>query len=410
MHPKQLSIENFSYPLPDEKIALYPLEERHSSRLLVFKNGNIQESIFKHIGQFLPDNSLLIFNNTKVINARIRFQKPTGGIIEIFCLEPAEAINEYTTIMNKTEKVRWKCMIGGAAKWKEGGLKKQLIIDNEELIIEAKLIEKKVDAFVVELSWFPATYRFAEVLEKAGDIPLPPYIKRDTDLHDALRFQTVYAKDEGSVAAPTAGLHFTKDLIESFAKKNITSDYVCLHVGAGTFKPVKTATMAEHVMHAEWIDVRKETIENLLLNLQHTVIAVGTTSARMIESIYWLGVKAFHEPGITQLELDQWEVYDEPLCNQVIPVKVALLALLNWLHLHHPAGLFTQTRILIAPGYHFKILNGLVTNFHQPRSTLLLMVAAAVGNDWKNIYSHALENEFRFLSYGDGCLLFINAA
>lgn len=408
MHPKDLSIKYFTYHLPDEKIALHPLAERDSSKLLIYQKGTIQDDTYKNIIDYLPENSLLIFNNTKVIKARIRFQKTTGGIIEIFCLEPVEAISEYSTVMNKKEKVRWKCMIGGAGKWKEGPLEKQLIINNEELIIKAALIEKLTDAYVVEISWSPRSYSFAEVINLAGDIPLPPYIKRNTEVGDTERYQTVYAKAAGSVAAPTAGLHFTKKIFQQFTEKKISKDFVTLHVGAGTFKPVKAASMQEHEMHAEWISVNIETIENLIQNLQHSCIAVGTTSARTLESLYWMGVKVFLQPGIKQLELGQWEVYEEPLLSNTIPATAALNALLNWLKLNRLAKLFTQTKILIAPGYQFKLINGIVTNFHQPQSTLLLLVAAVVGDDWKKIYEHALQNNYRFLSYGDGCLLFIN--
>ena len=408
MHPENLFIKDFTYHLPDEKIALHPLAERDSSKLLVYQNGVIQDDAYKNISGHLRESSLLIFNNTKVIKARIRFQKTTGGIIEIFCLEPVEAISEYSTIMSKKEKVKWKCMIGGAGKWKEGALEKQLIINNEELIIRAELIEKLSDAYIVEFSWTPANLSFAEVIEQCGDIPLPPYIKRNTEAGDTERYQTIYAKVEGSVAAPTAGLHFTEKIFQQFTEKNITKDFVTLHVGAGTFKPVKAVSMQEHEMHAEWISVNIETIENLLQNLQHNCIAVGTTSARTLESLYWMGVKAFLQPGLKQLGLGQWEVYEEPLFNTTIPATTALNALLNWLRKNDLTRLFTQTKILIAPGYQFKLINGIVTNFHQPQSTLLLLVAAAVGDDWKKIYSHALENNYRFLSYGDGCLLFIN--
>ena len=413
MHPKDLSILDFTYHLPDEKIALYPPTERDGSKLLVYKNGIIEDNIYKNILQFLPENSLLIFNNTKVIKARIRFQKPSGGIIEIFCLEPYGNITEFSTIMNMQGKLRWKCMIGGAGKWKKGALEKSVAPDynrdgSRELMVNAKLIGKLSDAFIVEFSWTPANLCFAEVIEQCGDIPLPPYIKRNTEAGDTERYQTVYAKVEGSVAAPTAGLHFTEELFQRILKKNIKKDFVTLHVGAGTFKPVNAATMQEHVMHAEWIDIGVSMIENLVANIHYPCIAVGTTSARTLESLYWMGVKAFYDPGILHLELGQWEVYEEPLYMRDLPVNDALNALIRWLKQHQLDRLFTQTQILIAPGYRFRIIKGLFTNFHQPQSTLLLLVAAAVGDDWKKIYTHALQNDFRFLSYGDGCLLFID--
>jgi S-adenosylmethionine:tRNA ribosyltransferase-isomerase len=261
---------------------------------------------------------------------------------------------------------------------------------------------------VVEFSWVPAHLSFAEVLEQSGEIPLPPYIKRKPDDEDTERYQTIYAKDEGSVAAPTAGLHFTKEIFNRLEKKNIHTDFVTLHVGAGTFKPVKAATMQGHEMHAEWIDVSVEMIQNLLLQLNKTIVAVGTTSLRTLESFYWLGVKAILQQDLKQLQLNQWEVYEEPLISCNITAEEALSSLLNWLKKNNTEKLFTRSQILIAPGYYFKIANAIVTNFHQPQSTLLLLVAAATGEHWKKIYDHALQNDFRFLSYGDGSLLFIN--
>ena len=274
--------------------------------------------------------------------------------------------------------------------------------------LRAKLIEKLSDAYVVEFSWSPADLSFAEVLEHAGDIPLPPYIKRKTEAEDTERYQTIYAADEGSVAAPTAGLHFTEEIFNSLAKKNIQTAFVTLHVGAGTFKPVKAAIMQDHEMHAEWIDVSVAMIEDLIGQLNKTIVAVGTTSLRTLESLYWMGVKTYLQPDIKQLQLNQWEVYEEPLVNCNIPVTAALSSLLNWLKENDRQRLFTQSQILIAPGYTFKIANAIITNFHQPQSTLLLLVAAATGENWRKIYGYALKNDFRFLSYGDGSLLFIN--
>ena len=406
IHPKNISILDFTYDLPVDRIALHPLSERDASKLLIYKNGNILEDIYRNIDAYLPPESFLVFNNTKVIKARIRFQKSSGGSIEIFCLEPYDTINEYSSIMNKKGSVKWKCMIGGVGKWKNGKLTKKLGIGNWEL--GATLIEKLPDAYVVEFSWVPADLSFAEVLEHAGDIPLPPYIKRNTEVEDTQRYQTIYAKDEGSVAAPTAGLHFTDEIFNRLDEKNIQKDFVTLHVGAGTFKPVKAATMQGHEMHAEWIDVSVEFIENLLLQLDKNIIAVGTTSLRTIESLYWMGVKVKLQPDIKLLDINQWEVYEEPLANGNVKVVDALSSLVNWLKKNNQQRLFTQSQILIAPGYTFKIANALVTNFHQPQSTLLLLVAAAIGDNWKNIYDHAMQHDFRFLSYGDGSLIFIN--
>jgi S-adenosylmethionine:tRNA ribosyltransferase-isomerase len=404
--PKQISIQDYTYDLPEEKIALYPVPERDTSRLLIYQKGSITEDIYKNIHQHLPANSLLLFNDTKVIKARILFKKPTGGVIEIFCLEPFEAINEYSTVMNTKAGCRWKCMIGGASKWKDGDLEKKLA--NGIGLLKARLTEKLADAYVVEFSWSPADLTFAEMIDLAGDIPLPPYIKRNTEIKDTERYQTIYARDEGSVAAPTAGLHFTENIFSELANKNISRDFVTLHVGAGTFKPVKAAILQDHEMHAEWIEVSSETIKNILHHIDETIVAVGTTSLRTLESLYWLGCKVLQQPTIRQLQLTQWEIYEKPLIADPISSKQALQALLNWLQKNRQGKLFTSTQVLIAPGYQFRLANALVTNFHQPHSTLLLLIAAAVGNDWKKIYDYALQNQFRFLSYGDGSLLFIN--
>ncbi len=408
MHPKQINIAGFTYYLSADKIALYPLPQRDQSKLLIYTKGEIKEDIYRNIAAHLPSKSLLIFNNTKVIPARILFKKETGGTIEIFCLEPFEENAEYTTIMSKTGSAKWKCMIGGASKWKESSLHKKIKIKNEEVNLTATLKQKHADAYVAEFSWQPSHYSFSEIIEQAGEIPLPPYIKRDVEENDKERYQTIYAEHKGSVAAPTAGLHFTPEIFSFFEKKNIKIDFVTLHVGAGTFKPVKAETMQQHEMHAEWIDVTVSTVENILNNLSENIIAVGTTSLRTIESLYWMGVKIYlnNNCKIHDLEIKQWDVYDEPLSHQKINAEVALVALISWMKKNEQQKLFIQTQILIAPGYHFKIANALVTNFHQPGSTLLLLVAA-ITKDWKTIYEYALNNDFRFLSYGDGCLLFV---
>ena len=408
MHPKHLSINDFIYHLPGEKIALHPLEKRDQSKLLIYKNGEIKEGIYKNIADHLPANSLLIFNNTKVIPARILFKKETGGTIEIFCLAPFEENTEYTSVMSKNTSVKWKCMIGGASKWKGGGLTKKINLKNEEVILTATLKQKLADAYVTEFSWQPSHYSFSEIIEQAGEVPLPPYIKRDVEENDKERYQTIYAEHKGSVAAPTAGLHFTQEIFSSLKNKNIKTDFVILHVGAGTFKPVKSATMQLHEMHAEWIDVSVSTIENILNNLKENIIAVGTTSLRTIESLYWMGIKSYlyNDCSLQELEIKQWEVYEEPLSVQNIDANVALASLINWMKKNKQQRLFIKTQILIAPGYKFKIADALITNFHQPKSTLLLLVAA-ITKDWKKIYEYALNNNFRFLSYGDGCLLFV---
>ena len=414
MHPKHISINDYSYHLPDERIAAFPLKERDESKLLVYKDESITEDIYKNIAQHISEDSLLVFNNTKVIQARILFQKQTGGVIEIFCLEPYETNNEYSLVMGKKAAVRWKCMIGGAGKWKEGSLQKEITADKNPLeniavTLTATLVEKIPDAYVVELSWQPAENSFAEVLGIFGDIPLPPYIKRKPETTDKERYQTIYAKHEGSVAAPTAGLHFTSAIFESFEKKNIAKAYVTLHVGAGTFKPVKASNMEGHEMHSEWMEVSIETIEQFLNHETKNIIAVGTTSLRTIETLYWMGVKTIIYPEITAaaLQIYQWDVYEAPLGETKYSSIEALKALLQWMKKNRQYRILTPTQILIAPGYQFKIARAIVTNFHQPQSTLLLLVAAAAGDDWKKMYDYAMENEFRFLSYGDGSLIFV---
>lgn len=408
--PKKISILDYTYDLPADRIALHPLAERDASKLLVYKNGAISEDVYKNIADHLPGDSFLVFNNTKVIKARIRFQKSSGGIIEIFLLEPFQA--DYTSTLSATKKTTWKCLIGGVSKWKESVLSLGfgvvgLPAGQAGFDLKAVLLEKLSDAYVVEFNW-NADISFAEVLEQAGDIPLPPYIKRKTEGDDTNRYQTIYAADEGSVAAPTAGLHFTKEIFDSLAEKNIQTGFVTLHVGAGTFKPVKASTMQDHEMHAEWIDVSADMIKKLATEIDKTIVAVGTTSLRTLESLYWMGIKAMLQPTIPQLSINQWEVYEAPLANSNISAKESLTALAIWLKANKQERLFTHSQILIAPGYQFKIVKAIVTNFHQPQSTLLLLVAAATGDDWKTLYKYALENDFRFLSYGDGSLLFIN--
>jgi len=408
MHPKDLSINDYDYFLPEEKIASFPSKERDQSKLLIYKNGIIAEDIYLNLANHLPGKSFLVFNNTKVIKARILFTKPTGAVIEIFCLEPYETINDYAIVLQKKKSIRWKCMIGGAGKWKQKYLEKRFIINNDEVTLKAQLAEKLSDAYVVELSWNPGEYSFAEVIENAGKTPLPPYIKREAEESDAKRYQTIYSIAEGSVAAPTAGLHFTEKMFFSLKEKNIDKGSVTLHVGAGTFKPVKSETMEGHEMHAEWIDVSTGFIERLIQNISNGIFCVGTTSVRTVESLYWMGVKAMLHPRATieELAIKQWEVYENDMVNNSCGAEEALKSLLTFLQQKKMERLITRTQIIIAPGYQFKIVNGMVTNFHQPKSTLLLLVAAMIGDKWKDVYEYALNNNFRFLSYGDGCLIF----
>ncbi len=407
MHPKNISTSEFFYQLPDEKIAAFPLTERDASKLLIYQHGKISEDVYSNIARHIPSGSLLVFNNTKVIQARIQFRKDTGGVIEIFCLEPYELMNEYSVVMGAKQKVRWKCLVGGAGKWKSGHLEKTTIESDEQIILKAALVEKLPDAYVAEFSWEPAGKSFAEILGLFGDIPLPPYIKRKAENTDKERYQTIYAEHQGSVAAPTAGLHFTPAIFNSLQEKNITPAFVTLHVGAGTFKPVKAATMEGHEMHSEWIDVSAATIDELI-SKTNEIIAVGTTSLRTLESLYWMGVKTILQSAITpeDLMIRQWDVYEPPLNETASDTEVALIALRQWMKTQELDHIFLPTQILITPGYKYRVAKAIVTNFHQPQSTLLLLVAAAVGDNWKSIYNYALENDFRFLSYGDGSLLF----
>lgn len=398
LHPSQIRIEDYTYQLPDERIAKYPLAQRDQSKLLVFQQGNISEDVYTSLAAYIPENALLVFNNTKVVHARIFFETETGAKVEVFCLEPIGQ-PEMASAMSAKGTAKWKCMVGRASKWKEKVLTKQI----GDITLTAELVERIPDAFVVEFNWQPESLTFAEVIDKAGVMPIPPYLKRNADEVDAERYQTVFAKYEGSVAAPTSGLHFTEEVFESLKVKGITTDEVTLHVGAGTFKPVKSETMEGHEMHQELIDVTQATIQNLADNTGN-IIAVGTTSLRTIESLYWMGVKALQSPDISleDMEVKQWDAYKLSPAD----TKDALLALLHWMQDKNLQRIICKTQIIIAPPYHLKVAKGLATNFHQPNSTLLLLVAAVVGDKWKDIYAYAMNNRFRFLSYGDGSLLF----
>lgn len=407
LHPKYLSIEDFIYTLPEEKIAFYPLREREASKLLIYNKGEISEDTYRYIDKYLPAESLMVFNNTKVVEARMLFQKPTGGMIEIFCLDPHEQYPDVSAAMAIKKRVKWLCLIGGASKWKKGMvLIHRMNYGGKELLLEAHYLEKRSDCFVIELIWNDEEMSFAEVLHQAGKVPLPPYIKREAEDGDAERYQTSYARFDGSVAAPTAGLHFTQNVLNNLKQKEIDTDFVTLHVGAGTFKPVKSETMEGHQMHAEYIEVNKSLIEKLLIQSEKPIVAVGTTSMRTIESLYWLGCKLLMNPSEFDNQLpfvSQWEVYQ--LENEKISLQAALERLIFYLETNKKERLLARTQIIIAPGYSFKLTNGLVTNFQQPASTLLLLVSAFIGNDWRKVYDYALNNDFRFLSYGDGSLL-----
>lgn len=397
----EVDINLYDYPLPQEKIAKYPLPKRDESKLLVLKNGHIQKSVFKEIPGFLPSNSLLVFNNTKVVRARLNFYKTTGAKIEIFCLEPANKEVDIQLAFQQTGHVDWKCLVGNAKKWKTKKLFLEIDINQNKIKVGAEIVSKFQDSFIIRFSWQPGGISFSEILENCGNIPLPPYIKRDAEKQDIERYQTVYAKHKGSVAAPTAGLHFTKNVLEQLHKKHIDTAQVSLHVGAGTFKPVSAENISEHQMHTEKISVSKNTLKKLKQN--NFIIPVGTTSVRTLESIYWFGVRLFHEPtSFHELQIDQWTPYK--IYDTLLDKNEAIDIVLEWMAqkgLEHVTG---ATRLMIVPGYQFRFANGMITNFHQPRSTLLLLVSAFIGEKWKEAYQYALENQFRFLSYGDSCL------
>lgn len=400
-HPSGIDINEYNYELPQDKIAVYPLEKRDDSKLLVFKNRSITDTFFKEINRFLEENSILIFNNTRVIQARLNFKNSKGQSIELFCLEPNESNLDLSQAMLTKEKILWKCLVGNLKKWRN----EDLIILVNGVTITARLVEKFGEFVLVEFLWQSDNLNFAEVLEKIGAMPIPPYLKRNSESSDAVRYQTIYAKKDGSVAAPTAGLHFTPEVSKKLKSKKINSLYVTLHVGAGTFKPVKSSTLAGHSMHAEWMEVTKETIEELLASENKKKIVVGTTSLRTIESLYWMGMKSFYNPAIKmgEIELTQWDPYNNSYSQ--ISVKESLTSLLTWMQKNNLQQLVCKTSILIAPPYQLKIADGIITNFHQPQSTLLLLISSIVGDAWKDIYNHALINNYRFLSFGDSSLL-----
>lgn len=405
MHPKDLKIEDFTYELPHEKIAYRPAQPRDSSKLLIYNHGSISEDLYKNISLHLPKHSVLVFNDTKVIKSRLFFQKDTGAVIEIFCLEPyGEDVENYEQHFQRTGSVVWKCLVGKMGKWKEKQLKKTVFIDGNSVELTVELVDKLADSYIIKFSWTPTEITFGEIIDAAGVTPLPPYIKRIADKVDEETYQTVYSEYEGSVAAPTAGLHFTKTILEDCKTAGIQTLFTTLHVGAGTFKPVKSEKMADHHMHAEWMNITVEFLKNLLQTLDQTIISVGTTSTRTLESIFWMGNKIINKPDISyeDLKVNQWEPYEN---NPIHTSREAVTALLQWIITQEHQHLSIETEIIIAPGYQYKIINGLITNFHQPQSTLLLLVAALIGIQWHEVYEYALTHDFRFLSYGDGSLL-----
>lgn len=396
-----IAIRDYSYVLPDERIAKYPLAERDQSKLLVWKNGTILDSEFRNLPEFLPANSLLIFNNTKVIRARLHFQKETGAKIEIFCLDPHDPI-DYQIAFQTTKSCVWKCMIGNQKKWKGEQLKKIIRIDDCAIELCAEQLDAK-NKSLIRFSWNNADFEFSKVIEAAGSLPIPPYLNRETEQSDLERYQTVYSKIKGSVAAPTAGLHFTEKVFNQLLGDGHELAELTLHVGAGTFQPVKSETISGHEMHSEHLYLSRDFLKKLIHH-RGKKIAVGTTSVRTLESLYWLGIQVSKNTytDVDNLKVTQWEAYESGDTNYT--TKEALQFLLNWLDVNQLDHLSASTQIIIAPGYKFRVADGLITNFHQPQSTLLLLISAYLGDEWRRIYNHALANNYRFLSYGDSNL------
>ena len=399
---EQIRIEEFNYPLPDERIAKFPLNKRDESKLLVYRNGKIDEAVFKQLSDYLPQGSMLVYNNTRVIQARMLFQKETGAQIEVFCLEPVIP-HDYALVFQQTETCSWLCLVGNLKKWKEGALHKTIRMGDKEVVLSAERIKTTGDSHLIRFSWNNPQVTFAELLDAAGILPIPPYLHRETRESDLQTYQTVYSKIKGSVAAPTAGLHFTLEVLAGLDAKGFTREEVTLHVGAGTFKPVKSEVIGDHEMHTEFISVRRSAIESIRTNLGR-IIAVGTTSVRTLESLYYMGRTLVYNPDATSEELvvTQWTPYHD---TEEVTAHEALTALLDYLGRNQTDTLLSATQIMIAPGYEFKIVKGIITNFHQPKSTLLLLISAFVNGNWKSIYNYALDNDFRFLSYGDSSLL-----
>jgi len=398
---KSILIDDFDYDLPNGRIAKFPLPERDKSKLLVWKNEWITESSFRNLSEFIPENALLVFNNTKVIQARLIFRKKTGAPIEIFCLEPKEP-SDYVQAFAQSRSCTWSCLVGNTKRWKEGKLEYTM----SGVRCTAERISRWGETHLIRFEWDHPDWTFADVLEKCGELPIPPYLNRKTEASDKETYQTIYSKIKGSVAAPTAGLHFTESVFQSLQEKKIKREELTLHVGAGTFKPVKSKTLAEHEMHSEWFSVKKSTVEQLI-KTEGLIFAVGTTSVRTLESLYYLGLILERNPDASpeELTVGQWMPYPESEDQNTLSASNALKNLLNYMERNHLETLTTHTQILIAPGYSFKIVNGMITNFHQPKSTLLLLISAFVGGKWREIYDYALANDFRFLSYGDSSLL-----
>lgn len=397
-NPRDISIEEYNYPLPDHRIAKYPLEQRDQSKLLVWSKGNLHETRFSHIAENLPSDALLVFNNTKVIHARLLFQKATGSTIEIFCLEPHQ--QSIIDTFAQREQCEWMCFVGNNKKWKEGPMTRQLTIDGQTVTLTAHRGQAVGNAWLITFQWTGGC-PFSEIIDQAGVIPLPPYLNREAESDDNERYQTVYAQHEGSVAAPTAGLHFTDQVFQSLKQQGISTEFITLHVGAGTFKPVTTPTIGQHEMHVEKVQITRQNLEHILTH-RGPIIAVGTTTVRTLESVYWFGVKLSQHSNLEQMHVLQWDPYQ--LEELHIDSHTALRNVLLWMDHHDTDLLDGDTQLMIAPGYHYHVIRGIVTNFHQPKSTLLLLVSALIGDQWKTCYQYALDHEFRFLSYGDSSL------
>ena len=399
--PRHIRISDYNYPLPDERIAKFPIARRDHSKLLIYRHGEVSDDIFYHLPDYLPSGALMVFNNTKVIQARMHFRKDTGALIEVFLLEPAEP-SDYELMFQTTGHCAWYCLVGNLKKWKEGSLTREIEIKGQKVVVSATRGPIHGTSHRIDFSW-DGVLSFAEFIDAMGELPIPPYLNRETQESDKTTYQTVYSKIKGSVAAPTAGLHFTPEVLADLDAHGIEREELTLHVGAGTFKPVKSEEIEGHEMHTEYISVRRDTIRKLIAH-HGEAIAVGTTSVRTLESLYYMGLKVMQNPDLSeeQLHVSQWEPYG--ISNAVTAVT-ALESLLSWMDAHDLDVLHSSTQIIIAPGYDYKIVKMLVTNFHQPQSTLLLLVSAFVKGDWHKIYDYALAHDFRFLSYGDSSLL-----
>ena len=401
MNTKEIHISDYTYDLPDERIAKFPMAERDHSKLLLYKQGEVGEDVFYNLPKHLPQGALMVMNNTRVIQARLHFRKDTGALLEIFLLEPAEP-RDYEQMFQQTQRCSWLCLVGNQKKWKEGALSRRFEVKGEGLEITATRKGEVGTSQLIEFEW-TGNASFAEVIDVMGELPIPPYLNRETQESDKTTYQTVYSKIKGSVAAPTAGLHFTERVLSDIDARGIEREEVTLHVGAGTFRPVKSETIGEHPMHTEYIAVHRHTIERLLAH-NGEAIAVGTTSVRTLESLYYMGLKLESKPSLSdeELHVHQWEPYEQ--AANIAPMK-ALQNMLAWYDKNDETVLHSSTQIIIAPGYDYKIVKMLITNFHQPQSTLLLLVSAFVHGDWHKIYDYALSHDFRFLSYGDSSLL-----